>query len=190
MTNNKKGFTLIELLVVIAIIGILSAIGLVSLNGAREKARDAKRQSDLAQIRSAMALYYDDQNPVGYLASSSPSPAQADPVTNPPYSAAQITLNGTFATAMDPYLPNLPQTPTTITATTLDNGYWYVASATQFGLATKLEGGLKDWYVLNSIGYGGTKVDPVNRALAYSALACAGADAGAGSFELCIATPN
>ncbi|MFA6512309.1 MAG: prepilin-type N-terminal cleavage/methylation domain-containing protein, partial [Patescibacteria group bacterium] len=35
MTNQKKGFTLIELLVVIAIIGILSAIGLVSLNGAR-----------------------------------------------------------------------------------------------------------------------------------------------------------
>jgi prepilin-type N-terminal cleavage/methylation domain-containing protein len=60
MTNNKKGFTLIELLVVIAIIGILSAIGLVSLNGAREKARDAQRKSDLAQYKSALLLYYDD----------------------------------------------------------------------------------------------------------------------------------
>ncbi len=58
--TNKKGFTLIELLVVIAIIGILSAIGLVSLNGAREKARDSKAKSDLATVRTAMALYYDD----------------------------------------------------------------------------------------------------------------------------------
>ncbi len=57
---QKKGFTLIELLVVIAIIGILSAIGLVSLNGAREKARDAQRKSDLSQIRTALVLYYDD----------------------------------------------------------------------------------------------------------------------------------
>lgn len=62
MQQTKKGFTLIELLVVIAIIGILSAIGLVSLNGARERARDAQRKSDLAQIRTGLALYYDDFN--------------------------------------------------------------------------------------------------------------------------------
>ena len=60
--TNKKGFTLIELLVVIAIIGILSAIGLVSLNGAREKARDAKARSDLATVKSGLALFYDDNN--------------------------------------------------------------------------------------------------------------------------------
>lgn len=62
MTNNKKGFTLIELLVVIAIIGILSAIGLVSLNGAREKARDSQRKSDIAQMGTAMALFFDDNS--------------------------------------------------------------------------------------------------------------------------------
>ena len=57
---KRKGFTLIELLVVIAIIGILATIGLVALNGAREKARDATRKSDLGQIRSGLVLYSDD----------------------------------------------------------------------------------------------------------------------------------
>jgi len=57
---KRRGFTLIELLVVIAIIGILATIGLVALNGAREKARDATRKSDLGQIRSGLVLYSDD----------------------------------------------------------------------------------------------------------------------------------
>lgn len=55
---KKKGFTLIELLVVIFIIGLLTSIILVSLNGARSKARDAKRISDLNQISVALELYY------------------------------------------------------------------------------------------------------------------------------------
>ncbi|MEK7519007.1 MAG: type II secretion system protein [Patescibacteria group bacterium] len=60
--TNRKGFTLIELLVVIAIIGILSAVGLIALNGAREKARDSQRKSDLGQMRTGLALYYDTNN--------------------------------------------------------------------------------------------------------------------------------
>jgi len=65
---NKKGFTLIELLVVIAIIGILSSIVLVSLGGAREKARNARRQSDIRQVSTAMEMFYDD-NDSAYLTS-------------------------------------------------------------------------------------------------------------------------
>jgi len=56
----KKGFTLIELLVVITIIGILSTMVLVSLGGARTKARDARREADLGQIVLAMELAYSD----------------------------------------------------------------------------------------------------------------------------------
>lgn len=57
-TRPRGGFTLIELLVVIAIIGLLGSIVLASLNSARAKSRDAKRRSDLAQLRIALELYY------------------------------------------------------------------------------------------------------------------------------------
>ncbi len=53
---NNKGFTLIEVSMVIAIIGLLSSIVLVSMNTAKEKARDAKRKSDLNQIRKALEV--------------------------------------------------------------------------------------------------------------------------------------
>ncbi|MFC1663734.1 type II secretion system protein [Patescibacteria group bacterium] len=59
--NKKRGaFTLIELLVVIAIIGILASIVLVSLSGARAKARDVRRMSDIRQISTAMEMDYSD----------------------------------------------------------------------------------------------------------------------------------
>lgn len=57
MINRNKGFTLIELLVVIAIISILAATVLASLNSARTKARDAKRISEIRQLRTALELY-------------------------------------------------------------------------------------------------------------------------------------
>jgi len=58
--KKKYGFTLIELLVVISIIAVLASIVLVVVNSARASARDAKRISDLNQIRNALYLYYAD----------------------------------------------------------------------------------------------------------------------------------
>lgn len=56
MKKFNKGFTLIELLVVIAIIGILAAVVLVNVQGARVRARAAAVQAAISQVRSEMEL--------------------------------------------------------------------------------------------------------------------------------------
>lgn len=58
--SKEKGFTLIELLVVISIIGVLATLLLLQLGGARGKARDGKRISDVSQLRTAIEQYFDD----------------------------------------------------------------------------------------------------------------------------------
>lgn len=57
---NDKGFTLIELLIVLAIIGVLTSFLLANLIGAKARARDAQRKSDLRQMQAAFEMYRAD----------------------------------------------------------------------------------------------------------------------------------
>ena len=104
--TKKKGFTLIELLVVIAIIGILASIVLVSMGGARSKARDARRQSDIRQVITAQEMYYNDYQ--GYLTGA----AQTGIPAIPGYLAA---LSDTQLPARYQWLANTACTPASST---------------------------------------------------------------------------
>ena len=53
----NKGFTLIEILVVITIISLLAGAAFLSYSQINKAARDARRKSDLEQIRMALEMY-------------------------------------------------------------------------------------------------------------------------------------
>jgi type II secretion system protein G len=76
MSNTpSRGFTLIEIIVVVAIIGILSSLLMANFLGARERARDATRKSDIAQIQSALEVFRSDH---GYYPPSTGSNIRLD----------------------------------------------------------------------------------------------------------------
>ena len=56
MTKFRLGFTLVELLISLAIVGLLASVAIVYLASGRDKARDARRKSDLAQLGRFLSL--------------------------------------------------------------------------------------------------------------------------------------
>jgi prepilin-type N-terminal cleavage/methylation domain-containing protein len=70
---KRHGFTLIELLIVIVIMGILATLITTNLFGARERAGDNQKKTNLNQLKIALLSYYvsyrtypPNGNPVGF----------------------------------------------------------------------------------------------------------------------------
>lgn len=61
VNSSESGFTLVELLVVICIVAILTVIGMGAYGNILKNSRDAKRQTDLRLIQSALEKYHADQ---------------------------------------------------------------------------------------------------------------------------------
>lgn len=93
--RKNSGFTLIELLVVIAIIGLLSTVVMTSLNSARKKGRDTRRVEDIASIRQALEVYYDENGAYPSALSALASGGQMSVVPNDPQS------NSAYSYAVD-----------------------------------------------------------------------------------------
>ncbi len=61
---RRSGFTIVELLIVIVVIAILAAITIVTYNGIQQRARDAQRKSDVANIAKLLSLWAADKGPM------------------------------------------------------------------------------------------------------------------------------
>ncbi|MCL5434893.1 MAG: type II secretion system GspH family protein [Patescibacteria group bacterium] len=88
---NNSGFTLIELLVVVVMLSALVTMLIITINPIKQlqKAKDARRQHDLLQIRNALDSYFNDLN--------------CYPAT--------LTIGGQFNKGATVYMQKTPQDP-------------------------------------------------------------------------------
>lgn len=114
----KNGFTLIELLVVLAIIGVLLSVGITSYTRARLLSRDAKRKGDIAQMRLALELYFQDIKTYPSFSCGDPPAPSEDGWTalSDPDTGLTATLSGS-----GPWVANVPTDPLNVSA----QGYVY-----------------------------------------------------------------
>lgn len=119
--SPRKGFTLIELLVAISIIALLSSVVLSSLNAARGKARDARRQSDLRQLANALFLVADKN------AGTYPSSGGAAKCLGTTGTCWGGTFSGdaTLNTSISDFLTRIPEDPLASSRTAKGDRYLY-----------------------------------------------------------------
>ncbi len=151
--RTERGFTLIELLVVIAILAILAVVVVLTLNpaGLLQEARDSNRISDMATLKSALALYLVDV-PV--------------PVLDTANALCHVSISSTAW--------NVTVTSNTQVATTTCNSWFSTATTTANGAVTstpnRADTGTAGWIPVNvsAVSAGSPfalwPIDPVNTA--------------------------
>ncbi len=139
---KNRGFTLIELLVVIAVIGILASVVMASLNSARVKARNARRNSDIKQLISAFNLGLDGSGTL-----PNPGTGNWHCVSATCYEgwASAYPVNATVDAYLAPYLPSKPADPTG--GSRGYGGYLYFYNYPPLGMVdgTSLSGSMLTW---------------------------------------------
>jgi len=58
LKKSNKGFTIVELLIVIVVIGILALLVITTYSGIQQKARNAKRTSDLKSLQTHIEAFF------------------------------------------------------------------------------------------------------------------------------------
>jgi prepilin-type N-terminal cleavage/methylation domain-containing protein len=61
LRKTEKGFTLIELMIVVAIIGILAAVAIPRFGTMIKRAKEGATKGNLGVLRSALSMYYGEQ---------------------------------------------------------------------------------------------------------------------------------
>ncbi|MCX6792389.1 MAG: prepilin-type N-terminal cleavage/methylation domain-containing protein [Candidatus Gottesmanbacteria bacterium] len=140
--HTRKGFTLIEILVAASIIAVLSVVGVTSYTSINKRSRDARRKSDLEQIRSALEMYRVDN---GHYPCNSTGWVSHDYTTNPEA--------GVYKVLEPDYMTTVPKDPKVVSGDHVANptnppggyfAYMYASSACSspipaYALWTQLE---------------------------------------------------
>ncbi|MBI5574004.1 MAG: type II secretion system protein [Elusimicrobia bacterium] len=110
--KTKKGFTLIELMIVVAIIGILAAIAIPKFADLIKKSKEGSTKGSLGALRSALTIYYGEQEGV-YPVASTDGLANSEGTDG--YEAAIITFSNSNGPFLTKYLDKMPSVKLGIT---------------------------------------------------------------------------
>jgi general secretion pathway protein G len=119
MNKKRNGYTLIELLVVITIIVILGALSFVSYGYISGNSRNAKRKSDLEQVRSALEMYRADK---GYYPNGA---ASYTTISSAPNTPGEILLDDGYINALPADPKDNTLYPYKIIMTDPSSGHYY-----------------------------------------------------------------
>lgn len=128
--NSWKGFTLIELIITMSVLGVVIGSVVFILNPLEQfqKARDAQRKNDLAQIQRALETFYNDFG--RYPENTTNYKIDGDPGTG----VSEIDWGNSWT----PYIATLPKDPVST------RRFVYSATSQSYRIYASLERGSKD----------------------------------------------